>query len=449
MDVLLAEIIKSVANFRGADFFAALVLKLNNVIAADLTFIASIDNIHHSYNTLALAEHGNLTDNVEFSLSDTPFEQLSHNSTSIYFNNVAKTFPEDKFLSEKKAEGYLGLPLYGANGDILAILVAIYQKPLTEQQNTLTMLQTFSGRIIAEIESMKRENQLIDLNNSLLVQNEVLDERARLNSVEDDRLLNQLQQAVQSRIEMNKMAALGGMIAGIAHEVNGPLGVAITAESHLAEIFSDFSNKVNGKGLTIKTMMHFIEQQKETLPMIAHNLQRAKHLLEDFKQTATEQSIIEVQRISLNEYYQRVISTLTPLIKRKKAVIDLTGCEDDSVTTLPGCHAQLLMNLVKYSIEHGFIADGDHKISINIHRDTANYIIDYCDNGIGLTQSKQDEILSTKKTSITEINNIDLGLVICNSLVVDELGGKCSFLACEQGIHFQYQFKTIAESAKG
>ncbi|WDE03326.1 HAMP domain-containing histidine kinase [Thalassomonas viridans] len=448
METLLADIIKSVSDARGADFFAELTLQLDKAIASDLTFIARIDKQQGIATTVAFVDRGRLVENISYSLRHTPCEQVSENAMCVYPSDVCKQFPRDDFLAEIKAVGYLGIPLTLADGRVVAIVVAIYLNPITEQEKTLSLFKIFSGRICAEFECLDREAQLLELNKSLVELNDSLDDKIRLRSAELESALSKLQQAHAHRLEMNKLSALGDLIAGIAHEVNGPLGVAITAESHLTEVFNEFTNKVNGKGLTIKAMKHFIEQQSASLPMIAKNLERARQILENFKKTATEQVNIEPERISLSEYYQRVISTLIPLLKRKKARISFSGCEEDMLTTLPGCHAQVLMNLVRNSIEHGFIAAGDHKISISIQVKGKVFIVDYFDNGIGMAQGKQSVILRPAEKFTGELTEMGLGLSICRRLIVEELGGECRFLPCEQGIHFQYQFSSMPVTPK-
>ena len=158
---------------------------------------------------------------------------------------------------------------------------------------------------------------------------------------------------------------------------------------------------------------------------------------------------IEPERVSLNEYYQRVISTLIPLLKRKKANIAFNGCENDMLTTLPGCHAQVLMNLVRNSIEHGFVEPGEHKISIAIQEKNGTFVVDYRDNGVGMAQGKQAQILCSVEAFPGEMAEAGLGLSICHRLIVEELGGQCTFLPCKQGVHFQYRFASMPLTAKG
>ena len=118
------------------------------------------------------------------------------------------------------------------------------------------------------------------------------------------------------------------------------------------------------------------------------------------------------------------------------------------MTTLPGCHAQLLMNLVRNSIEHGFVSADEHNITINIHAKKGTYIVDYFDNGVGMSAARQVELLCPSDPLSDTPTHMGLGLSICYRLVVEDLKGQCAFLPSDQGIHFQYQFSSMSTKIK-
>lgn len=242
-------------------------------------------------------------------------------------------------------------------------------------------------------------------------------------------------------MQVDKMPAIGDLVTGVAHEVNTPLGVAITAESLLSEEFDNFEAKLLAEKLSIKDMAHFVEKNKQCLPMVSRNLYRAKEIIDNFKRMATEQSNFKHESIYLNLYYQRLISTLTPLLKRRQAKIILTGCDDDFLMTYPGCHAQLLTNLVNNSIQHGFLENGDNIITINIVNKESTFVIDYYDNGIGIAKENQDKIFEPFFTTSRNAGNTGLGLSISYNLALTTLHGNIECLPCEQGVHFRYSFQ--------
>jgi len=435
MEALLKDIIKGVSRTYGVEFFSAIALQLDKVIKSDYTFIARLDHARHVANTIAFVAHGNIVDNLEYALKDTPCDNVADNQVCIYPEKAYRQFPKDQWLVDMNIEGYLGAPLHDSQGKVVGIIVALYEKCIPDQSLTLTLFQLFSGRIVGEFERLDRENQLIELNNNL-------DIKVRERTKALELTVEKLEKAQSQLVESEKMAALGELVSGVAHEVNTPLGVAITAESHLTESFLTFKQKLDAQHLTIKDMKCFTEQHELSLPMIARNLQRAKEIIDNFKALATDQSLMEPECISLGQYYQRVILTLTPLLKRKKATISFSECPNDFITTFPGCHAQLLTNLVSNSIEHAFTDNSDNCIFIIMsHDEKEGFTVDYHDNGKGIPQDIQDKIFEPFFTSSRNEGNTGLGLSIAYNQVVQNLSGSIECVPSEQGAHFRYSFK--------
>ncbi len=441
MELLIKDIIKGISRSYGESFFSTIALQLDKVIQSDYTFIARIDPVAESSHTVALVAHGKVVDNFTYALADTPCQEVSDNSICVYPCSVAQLYPKDQLLLDMKIEGYLGAPLQSSTGEVIGIVVALYEQEIPDQHLALTLFELFSGRIACEFERLDQERQLIELNSSL-------DTKVRERTQALESALEHLHMAQDKLIETEKMAALGDLVAGVAHEVNTPLGIAITAESHLAEQFTKFKDKLDAQHLSIKDMQTYVEANEQSLPMIARNLERAKELIINFKSMATDQVDIKSERLSLNKYYQRLISTLTPLLKRKQATITFKGCDNDFINTFPGCHAQLLTNLVTNSIQHGFVkCSSKNLITIRIaHDDNGDFIVDYEDNGEGINEEIQTRIMEPFFTSSRDQINSGLGLSIAYNLASHNLKGSFAYLPSKKGAHFSYQFKSLERS---
>jgi signal transduction histidine kinase len=449
MDIQLTEIIKGVSNTYGENFFNAITLQLDKVIKSDYTFIARLNKSKHTSKTVALVGRGKLVDNFEYALKDTPCNDVADDSVCIYPNKVINTFPKDQLLIDMNIEGYLGTPLYDSNGEVMGLMVALYENEIIDQELTLALFQLFSGRISGEFERVDRENELVALN--LLLDHKV---KERTQALEDT--LSKLTQAQEKLIENEKMAGLGDLVAGVAHEVNTPLGVAITSNSIAFDAFKLLEEKLEKDELSVKDMNDFIEQQRQAFPMLSDNLQRAKVLIDNFKKMATDQVNIQPTAIDINIYYQRLISTLNPILKRKKTQLSFQYCEQGQLTTFPGCHAQLLTNLVSNSIEHGFKKTRNHNeenqitISISNQKDEQGiptFIVDYFDNGKGIESSLAEKIFTPFYTTARDKGHTGLGLSVCYNIVVQNFKGVLKCLPCLKGVHFQYRFNDLNDQS--
>lgn len=407
------KVIEALSNTYGNEFFNTITLVLHNTIKANCTFIAAINENKYSSKTIALVTNDKITENIEYSLEHSPFANVTENSVYYYPDNVRCTFPKDQLLLEMKIQAFLGIPLYDSKQKLIGLLVALYKTPLEDNNRALTLFQMFSGRIAAEI--THRDH--------------------------DKSKGKQLKLLQQQLVESEKMASLGGLITGITHEVNTPLGIAITTHSIITDEHRLLNSKIASEHLSMKDMQHYCHTVDDALAMQGENLIRAKKLIENFKKTAVDQHQLEIETINIHNYYSKVISTLTSILKTKKASITISGCEDITVATYPGIHAQILTNLITNSTRHGFDSNENNKITINIAQQQDVIEVHYQDNGIGLTDEVQKHIFEPFFTTARKSGGIGLGMSIVYNLLTEQLNGNIRFDKNSKGACFIYQFK--------
>ncbi|WP_426416626.1 GAF domain-containing sensor histidine kinase [Aestuariirhabdus sp. LZHN29] len=428
MDTLLRDIIEGVSNTYGEEFFNRITLLMHKVIGADYTFIARLDREKYTSRTIALAAHGEIGENFEYSLKDTPCANVADDSVCCYTNGICELFPNDQLLVDMNIEGYLGTPLHDSRGEVMGIIVALYEHPIENDKQTQTLFQIFSGRIAGEIERSEYS--------------ETLEDRVRQRTQELQGALDNLNRAQEQLVESEKLASLGHLVAGVAHEVNTPLGVAITAHSHLQSAYDNLRQKFDNKTLTQQDMEGYLNTYAEGADMIKNNLERACDLVQNFKKTAADQHSNECEFISLSDYYKQVASTLSPLLKKKRVSLEIQGPEKDELNTFPGVHAQILTNLVDNSVKHGFrdrTEADNNRISISISRSDDNfYTIDYRDNGCGISKEIEGKIFDPFFTTSRQRGNTGLGLSIVYNLIKKHLCGTLILLPQSEGTHFQY-----------
>lgn len=436
-DLVLRGVIEGVSNTHGRDFFDAICKQLAKVVAANYVFIAKLNLEKYESQTICLIVNGETQANMVYSLSYTPCADVSNDSVCCYPCDVTSLYPQDQLLKDLNIEAYLGTPLRDSRGKVMGLIVAMHEEPILEPDMILTLFEIFSGRISAELEREDYENSLHELNKSLEV-------KVQQRTEELQQTLENLKTTQLQLIEAEKMAALGNLVAGVAHEVNTPLGVAITAQSIIKHEFDLLSRAVSEGSLTEEHMHSYLTDCNKALTLQEHNLSRAKDLIENFKKTAVDQSVIDLEKTNLAEYYGQVISTLHPMLKEKNILLTLDVAESIVVTTYRGCHAQILTNLISNSVRHAFSGrlENNH-IKIKVHSTSDDTItVDYQDNGQGLTTEGKKHIFEPFYTTTRAEGGSGLGMSIVYNLITQKLKGKLCLSEVQQGFGLQYEFPT-------
>jgi PAS domain S-box-containing protein len=160
----LPEIIKSLKSTYGNEFFNEIAKQLNKVIDVDYTFIAQIDNHKRIAQSISLVVNGNIADNFEYELLDTPCAVAINDSVCLYPKNICHYFPNDQLLIDMNIEGYIGVALYNSNGQVIGIIVALHKGEIKDPDFAKTLFELFSGRIAAELERSEQKKHLEELN---------------------------------------------------------------------------------------------------------------------------------------------------------------------------------------------------------------------------------------------------------------------------------------------
>lgn len=161
------------------------------------------------------------------------------------------------------------------------------------------------------------------------------EEALRGKQSELEKTVDDLKQAQDRLVQSEKMAALGGFVAGITHEVNTPVGIGVTATSFLAEKLTALEAAYKEKTLSPKVLEHFIEEAKQSTSLLQSNLTRASELIASFKQIAVDQTSDAIRTINLAEYLHEVIRSLQPNFKKTRHHIDVNCPESLMPAALP------------------------------------------------------------------------------------------------------------------
>jgi len=276
--------------------------------------------------------------------------------------------------------------------------------------------------------------------------NEELEERVRQRTAELESSLNTLKQAQKHLVESEKMVSLGRLVAGVAHEVNTPLGVAVTAASYLQEKTADIFERMSRNPVDAQETVKFLETAAEASKMILGNLRRAADLVRSFKQVAVDQSVEARRVFNVAQYIGEVLLSVRPEFKKIRHNITVNCPDMLEIDSYPGVLAQILTNLIMNSFIHGFDEKAGGEITIDVARTDNEVRIGYTDNGKGMDPDTLEKIFEPFFTTKRSHGGTGLGMHLVYNLVTQSLGGRilCTSQA-GRGAYFDIRFPVSSQ----
>lgn len=236
--------------------------------------------------------------------------------------------------------------------------------------------------------------------------------------------LDELYTAQSQLVEAEKMAALGGLVAGVAHEINTPVGVAVTATSILKDSQKDLQKRFDNNQMSRKDLEAFLHQVEETTEMLTHNLNRAVGLVKSFKQVAVDQSSETQREFEVVQYINEVLVSLQPQLKKTAHRVHVEAEGAIMMHSYPGALAQVLTNLIMNSLEHGFAGKEQGQIDIHLSQKKGYLLLDYKDDGVGMTVEALENLFQPFYTTRRGQGFQGLGSSVIYSVVTHKLGGQ-------------------------
>ncbi|WP_416305501.1 ATP-binding protein [Neptunicella sp. SCSIO 80796] len=310
-----------------------------------------------------------------------------------------------------------------AQGELREANKRLDEQNLTLEQEVAKKTASLS-QIMLDLERQKDEL----LNNQRELRQEITEKSkiaAELRKSNDELAtsVENLNVAKDQLVESERMASLGGLVAGIAHDVNTPLGIGVTAASFLQERLKNLQAAYESKSLSTKAMNSFIVESQQTTTLLMSNLNRASSLIASFKQVAVDQTS-EVERIiNVKQYLGEIIQSLAPNLKKTQHVINVECPDDLEVFCAPGIVAQIFTNMIMNSVIHGFDNIEAGQIDINVSKSAKKLVIDYRDNGKGMTPEVLNQHFDAFFTTTRGKGGSGLGTHIMYNLVTQALKG--------------------------
>jgi signal transduction histidine kinase len=238
--------------------------------------------------------------------------------------------------------------------------------------------------------------------------------------------LLELNAAQQNLIDAERLAALGGLVAGVAHEVNNPIGISLTVASSFARRTDQFDAEMKSSTpLRRSQLEEFVRSSRDASQQLVGNLHRAAELIQSFKQVAVDRSHAERRQFSLGEATDQIIASLRPVLKRSPISLSVDVPEGLVVDGFPGSYGQILTNLFLNAANHAFPDGRSGAITISAKpRGNDDIEIIFADNGAGMTPDVQRQAFDPFFTTRRNEGGTGLGLHIVYNLVTQQLGGR-------------------------
>ncbi len=253
--------------------------------------------------------------------------------------------------------------------------------------------------------------------------------------------LTKIKDTQKQLVQAEKMASLGNLVSGVAHEINTPVGVAVTAVSHMIGTTENIIKNYNEDNISKHELEEYLNDSIETIELLFMNLNKAASLINGFKRVSADMSNEDKRTFNLKKYIKDILLSLSPELKKYKHTIEVF-CDDDlEILSYPGVYSQIITNLIINSIMHAYDEDDEGKIEIRALRDENNIKLIYSDDGKGMDAETKSKIFEPFFTTNRQ-SGTGLGMHIIFNLVTQTLNGT---ITCEsspnKGTEFIIEFK--------
>lgn len=292
------------------------------------------------------------------------------------------------------------------------------------------------------------EQEIRQLNQGL--EQKISERTLALKSSNQDLLntLETLHQYQNQIVETEKMASLGQMVAGVAHEVNTPIGLGVTASTLMQDKLADIQAAFDEKKLTSSQLAKFMAESKENLGIIYRNLERAASLIRSFKQVAVDQSNENRRQFNMLQLMNEVLLSLRPNLKKTKHQVLLECDPTLEIDSKPGPVNQILINLIMNSLIHAFDQIEQGEISIKVKVEQSRCFVHYSDNGSGVPENIKKRIFDPFVTTKRGEGGSGLGMHLVYNLVTQALNGKISLeSSLGHGVDIMFDFPVVIKAS--
>jgi signal transduction histidine kinase len=339
-------------------------------------------------------------------------------------------FTNDPYIKHHQTKSILCIPLLDRTklSGILYLENNLTTDAFTKER--VELLKLLSSQVAISIENAQLYTNLEHFNENL---EQLVEQR----TAELSQALDDLKATQKKLVESEKMASLGGLVAGVAHEINTPVGIGITAASLLADKTTEFFQRYKSGQMKRSQLEKFLDTAMQSSSMVLSNLNRAADLIQSFKQVAVDQSSEEKRTFSLKQYLSEVLISLQPILRTTHHQVEIKGDEAIALNSYPGALSQIITNLVMNSLTHAYSPEDAGHLVFDFKQEGKQIILEYSDDGIGIPQENLSKIFDPFFTTKRGQGGSGLGLHIVYNLVTQKLNGT---IKCESQVDVGTKF---------
>lgn len=236
--------------------------------------------------------------------------------------------------------------------------------------------------------------------------------------------LTELHTTQESLIQSEKLASIATLVAGVAHELNTPLGAAVGVVSHLNKKMEAFGETLDEGQLRKAEVKRFYDFVREGAQILRVNIDRTIELIQRFKQLSGNQPLDQKRLVNLSEFLAGCLADREIHLRDRHIDVSIYCPDDVDIMTHPVALSQILTTLIMNSLTHAFDADDTGFISIMANATVGGVNIVYEDNGSGMTEEQASKIFEPYQASLTDSHKTGLGMLLVHNIVTLRLGGK-------------------------
>jgi two-component system NtrC family sensor kinase len=320
-----------------------------------------------------------------------------------------------------------GFNLFDAEERVLAAAARLQRRLTTADPDTRQGVEALTE---AYSRSVREQRRLVKVSDRLQNQLANLNQELAKRRAEAEEALAQLTETQETLVQAEKLASLGALVGGVAHEINTPVGIALSCASHLADSTKRLAALFEADDIGIDDFQSYLATAADTTRLIQANCERAAALIGSFKQVAVDRTSSERRSFELAGYIAETLSSLSPKLRQNghKVMIDCpVGIEMDGY---PGALSQVLTNLVLNSATHGYDPGQPGTLRIAVEQSTPDQIrLVYSDDGKGIPEEYRNRVFDPFFTTRRGQGGTGLGLHILYNLVTGPMQGSVALEA--------------------